>query len=50
MHKYCRGCGKKLSSQNKTGLCKECFGRFVLAPAGAAASKHKAGSGIEELV
>jgi hypothetical protein len=33
MPKYCKGkCGRKISHQNKTGYCEECFGRFVLSP------------------
>jgi hypothetical protein len=30
--KTCKGkCGRKISYQNKTGYCKECFGRLFLA-------------------
>ena len=43
MPKYCKGkCGHKLSCQNKTGYCKECFGRFILSPKGANASRRDA--------
>jgi hypothetical protein len=42
MPKYCKGkCGRKISYQNKTGYCKECFGRFVLTPKSANASKRE---------
>ena len=41
MPKYCKGkCGRKISCQNKTGYCKECFGRFILSSKGANASKR----------
>jgi hypothetical protein len=41
MPKYCKGkCGHKLSYQNKTGYCKECFGRLILSPKGANASRR----------
>ena len=45
MTKYCKGkCGRKISYQNKTGYCKECFGRFILSPKGAKASKREVGN------
>ncbi|MDT8782746.1 MAG: hypothetical protein IAX22_08925 [Candidatus Bathyarchaeota archaeon] len=31
-----------LAYQNKTGYCKECFGRFILSPKGANASRRDA--------
>jgi hypothetical protein len=37
--KKCKECGCQISNQNKTGYCKKCFGRFVLSPAGAAATR-----------
>ena len=43
MPKYCKGkCGRKISHQNKTGYCKECFGRLILSPKGANASRRDA--------
>ena len=43
MPKYCEGkCGRKLSHQNKTGYCKKCFGRLILSPKGANASRRDA--------
>jgi hypothetical protein len=48
--KYCKGkCGRKLSYQNKTGYCKECFGRFILSPKGANASRRDASKGVMQL-
>jgi hypothetical protein len=39
--KDCKGkCGRKISRQNKTGYCKECFGRLILSPKGADASRR----------
>ena len=36
------GRGRKLNHQNRTGYCKECFGRFILSPKGANASRRDA--------
>ena len=42
MPKDCKGkCGRKISYQNRTGYCKECFGRNILTKAGARANKKQ---------